>query len=320
MNITSENTFNSLIFFGAMVGLYVLVFGHRKHLVRKSGEKSPFVEDILRLPGHSASLKRLEIFDELTERYNQFLLFSILLVFSSLYVQSLFGILSMLVAIVCVCITLVRAWNLYSEIQDANLKCDGEEYVGQELQCLGGMGVMVYHDIPYPGSNIDHIVVGNDKIFAIETFVVNKNHPSSTTPTHVVSSVDFDGKTLKFPFLETAEPVEAAISHADHLRQRIEGNCGVKFQVMPVVAIPGWHVSISRKGKAEVLVINPKRGNGLKAWLGVRNDSRNRKKVNDYLSSVARSIPPTSKRTDAHADQAFEFWFSPRFKGKVLKD
>lgn len=319
MNLNSETTFNAILFLSALVSLYVLVFGHRKHLARKSGVKSPFVEDFLRLPGHTARLKRLENFDELTERYNQFLLLSILLVFSSLFIHSLLGAFCLVFAIAGVTYTLTKAWHLFTAIELANLICDGEEYTGQELNYLWAQGASVYHDIPTPHGNIDHIVIGKDKVFAIETYALYKGG-NSDSAINTDSVVAFNGATLQFPSLVTDKPIENAIRNANYLKRQILENCDIDFQVMPVVAIPGWHVEITSNKRAEILVINPKRGTGLKAWLGKIRDPGDRKLVLNYLATVARSIPPRSKRTDSGADEEFDFWLSPRFKNKILHD
>lgn len=319
MILESESTFNAALFLSALISLYFLVFGHRKHLARKSGLRSPFIEDFLRLPGHSARLQRLEHFDQLTERYNQFLLLSAALVFSYLFLSSLLGVICFVAAIIGVIFVLIKAWKLYGVIQESNLVCDGEEYTGQELNYLWAEGAIVFHDIPYSGGNIDHIVIGNDKVFTVETLTLHKDF-SAPPFAKSNSAVEFNGNTLQFPFFETSGPLEKATRHAEYLKHQILVNCDVDFQVMPVVAIPGWHVKISSSGRAEKLVINPKRGAGLKSWLGTIKKPEERQLVLSYLSSVARSIPPTSKRTDSTAGQDYEFWLSPRFRGKILND
>lgn len=319
MILESEPTFNAVLFLSALISLYFLVFGHRKHVARKSGLRSPFIEDFLRLPGHSARLQRLEHFDQLTERYNQFLLLSAVLIFSYLFLSSLLGVICFVAAIAGVIFVLVKAWKLYGVIQESNLVCDGEEYTGQELNYLWAEGAVVFHDIPYSGGNIDHIVIGNDKVFAVETLTLHKDF--SIHPAHQSNSVvRYTGDTLQFPLFETDEPLCRATRHARYLEHQILQNCEVEFHVMPVVAIPGWHVNISSSGRAEKLVINPKRGAGLKSWLGTIKKPEERNLVLSYLSSVARSIPPTSKRTDSTAGQDYEFWLSPRFRGKILND
>lgn len=319
LNLNIETSFTALLFIGALISLYVLISGHRKHIERLRGSRSPFVEDFLRLPGHTTRLLCLEKFDELTERYNQFLLFSFLLVLSTLLLHSVIGIVCFVLAITGVVATSVKTWKLYAVIQDVILVCDGEEYTGQELNYLWSEGAAVYHDIPYADGRIDHIVIGRDKVFVVETYVVTKTLETSGSQ-GLNSVVEFDGENLVFPSFQTTAPIEMAINHARYLQQQIRDNVGIDYQVMPVVTIPGWHVKITTKQKAETLVINPKRGAGLKAWLGKLKEPGKRKPVVDYLSTVARSIPPRSRRTDSYAGKEYDFWLSPRFRERIFGD
>lgn len=161
---------------------------------------------------------------------------------------------------------LVRVWRLFGILRITNLGREGEEYVGQELTLLMCRGAHVFHDIPYKFGNIDHIVVGNDKVFAIETKAVRKLQ-SQSNKTGRDSTVVFDGHQLIFPHMKTDDPIKQAQRHAKHIREVLKNNCGLSMEVVPVVALPGWFVRIESAGK-EVLVINPKRGKALDKWLG----------------------------------------------------
>lgn len=290
------------------------MIGLRYQVIKKRGVVSPFVEDILRLPGHSERRRRLELFDSLSEKYDLFLLSGVLLLISFFFMSSSVGLFGVLFAIVGISLALYQAVGLHTRIQQANLKCDGEEYTGQELNFLHISGAYVFHDIPTPIGNIDHVVVANDKVLVVENVVVGKSQNSDS------SIVEFDGELLRFPGFETSEPIEIAIERAEFISSRIAEYCELDFQVMPVVSIPGWHVEITKKRKAKILAINPKRGIGLKAWLGPAKKSKSRDAVLNYLLSVARSIPPRSKRTDSNADEKYEFWMSPRYKDRILED
>ena len=309
-----DKTIQSLLFVGGLIGLYVLVVGLRYQVTKKRGVVSPFVESFLRLPGHSERRLRLELFDKLSEKYDLFLLSGVLLLFSFFFIDTLFGLFGILFAVVGIVLALYQALNLHTRLQVANLKCDGEEYTGQELNYLHMSGAYVFHDIPTPNGNIDHVVIANDKVFVVENAVVGKSQSSD------VSTVKFDGETLQFPDFEIAEPIDIAMERADFIANRITEYCNLDFQVMPVVSIPGWHIEITKKRKAKILAINPKRGIGLKAWLGPRTKSESREAVLNYLESVARSIPPRSKRSDSKAEEKYEFWMSPRYKEKILED
>ena len=318
LQITSENTFQALTFLIAIVGIYILAVGLRYQFVRRRGIRSPFVEEFLRLPGHSERFQRLELFDELSDKYNLFLLSSVMLVFSGLFFESLLSLIIIVVSILGVTYSLRKSYIIHRAIQKANLKCDGEEYTGLELNQLLAQGADVFHDIPFEQGNIDHIVVGFDKVFVVETLAVEKslNMPGDSK---AVATVVFDEDKLIFPHLDSRLAIDRVKVRCEFLKARIKENCDLDFPVMPVIALPGWFVDIKKKQKAEILIINPKRGTGLKAWLGKSKNQPDRAQVLDYLSSVARSIPPTSRRTDSSADDQYEFWLSPRYRDRVLK-
>ena len=67
--------------------------------------------------------------------------------------------------------TLINKYQLFC---NAQLGAEGEEYTGQELNQLMKHGVDVFHDVPYAYGNIDHIVVGWDFVFVVETKAVRK--------------------------------------------------------------------------------------------------------------------------------------------------
>ena len=59
----------------------------------------------------------------------------------------------------------------------------GEEYTGQELNFLMRDGAYVFHDIPYKYGNIDHVVVCQSRILAVETKAYSK--PQNLSLIHI---------------------------------------------------------------------------------------------------------------------------------------
>lgn len=178
-------------------------------------------------------------------------------------------------------------------------------------------GAFVFHDIPYECGNIDHIVVGKNKIFAVETKAVRK--PSNTESNSKEFKVKFDGSSLIFPHYITKKPIAQALKHANFLKDVIENKCGINFPVVAVVALPGWYIQNEFKSK-DLLIINPKRGKALKNWIGELEDKNARDKVAVYLASVARSVEHRSDRSDPNASKKYDFWLNPRPKETTLGD
>ena len=107
----------------------------------------------------------------------------------------------------------------------------------------------------------------------------------------------------------TADPINQAKIHAKYVRDVLKKKCGFEFTVVPVVALPGWCIELKTANK-DILVINPKRGKALDAWLGPKECKVARNKVVVHLESVARSVSVRSKLTDPDASTKYDFWFN----------
>jgi hypothetical protein len=83
-----------------------------------------------------------------------------------------------------------------AEMDKLRLGLDGEIAVGQELQQLMLDGALVFHDLPAECFNIDHVVVAQQGVFAIETKGYSKpNREGGAEDATVV----YDGKSLTLP-------------------------------------------------------------------------------------------------------------------------
>ena len=211
---------------------------------------------------------------------------------------------------------LIKVFKLFERIQDNRLGCEGEEYVGQELNLLMLEGAYVFHDIPYQYGNIDHIVIGNNTAFVIETKTVRKPKKPGSEKSRMAEVV-FDGLSLAFPHFRVSEPLDQVRRHAKHLEAAIRKKCGFSFPVKPVIALPGWYVKTT--ADSDILVINPKRGRVLRKWVGETDNKEKRNRVVNYVASVAYSIQPRSKRFDPDYDE-YDIWTNPKFEEKILGD
>jgi len=59
--------------------------------------------------------------------------------------------------------------SLARERADYRLGFDGERFVGEELSRLIAFGYEIYHDVPFDGFNIDHVLVEPSGVYASET-------------------------------------------------------------------------------------------------------------------------------------------------------
>ncbi len=284
---------------------------------RSKKRYSPFTEESLRLPGHSLRTRYNDEADEIVSFYIATIFSAIGLAWAAIKLSGMLRVAVISATLFCMIFVLIRTWKLLEKLRRMRLGKEGEEYVGQELNLLMCRGAHVFHDIPYAYGNIDHLVVGFDKVFVVETKAISKPKTEGKENSRD-SVVVFDGEKLLFPHKTTADPIIQAKIHAKYVREVLKKKCGLDFTVVPVVAIPGWFVE-SKNTTTDILVINPKRGKALDAWLGPKEGKATRNQVAVYLESVARSVSLRSKLTDPDASTKYDFWFNPRYVEPELR-
>lgn len=128
----------------------------------------------------------------------------------------------------------------------------GERATAQALVPLMAKGCLVYNDIPADGFNLDHVVIGPDRVYAIET----KSRRKPAKHGKDSAQARFDGHTLQFPDWSETRPLEQARAEARWLADRLYRKIGEHINVEPVLALPGWYVTQSAPSPG-VHVINP---------------------------------------------------------------
>jgi hypothetical protein len=130
---------------------------------------------------------------------------------------------------------------------------DGKVTVVQQLNQLLRDGYHVYHDFPADQFNIDHIVVGNKGVFAIETKAGSKpncdGHGEETI-------VEYNGRLLHFPKWTDTGTVLQAKRQAAWLSKWISSAIGEPVAARGMVVLPGWYVK--RTSADGLPVVNPK--------------------------------------------------------------
>jgi len=128
----------------------------------------------------------------------------------------------------------------------------GEQAVGQYLEeSLRPHGYQVLHDIPGQGFNLDHVVVGPNGVFCIETKTRTK--PRRGSPT-----IKFDGQTVTVGgCIPERDPVIQVKAGSSWLQELLKSSTGKTFSIRPVILFPGWFVDRMPQG-ADVWVLNEK--------------------------------------------------------------
>jgi len=237
--------------------LVVIVVLFRRQKAYGAEARAPFTEQLLRPPGESLRLRM----EELDERFMEHA--TALLFIPSLCIALGFG--SKFSAQPWLGGILAAGSGLYVTLQARKvlklqrtrwahrLGFEGERYVGETLNHLMADGYMVFHDIPFPNYNIDHVIVGPDGIYAVETKARRKPRNS---PSNSKARVEVDGDRLIFPHTTDTAAIPQAARNAQSLADWLTRATGEPTSVEPLVVLVGWYVV--RKPCARVRVLNEK--------------------------------------------------------------
>jgi hypothetical protein len=142
--------------------------------------------------------------------------------------------------------------KLLSRRKSIRLDYEGELAVGQELNQLMREGYRVYHDFPADTFNIDHIVVGSNGVFAVETKTRTKG---SARKSKEEETVTYDGRMLIYSNATDFETIEQAEQQASWLSNWLAASTGESIAVRAIVTLPGWVVK--RTSADGIPVVNP---------------------------------------------------------------
>ncbi len=244
-------------------GILFTMLGVLKVLNRRIRLKSlrpSFKQSLLRIPGGSL----LRALDNLNAQIHLYLVCVIILplilyaaIISYAYFRAEQSPLSAIwVSAIIGCLVLAflifKLAKLASRRKRIRLGYEGELAVGQELNHLMGQGYLVYHDFPADTFNIDHIIVGEKGVFAVETCTRLKGSAGTGGQE---ATVTYDGRMLVYADKSDYETIEQAEQQADWLSQWLGTATGEPIAVRAVVALPGWVVK--RTSADGIPVVNP---------------------------------------------------------------
>jgi len=154
------------------------------------------------------------------------------------------------------CVALILTlwtWSAVIRWGRFNVRFQTEQGVGRKLNLLMLDGCRVFHDLADPAvGNIDHIIVAPHAVFSVETLAPESGIRESAEGG---KTVVFNGRELRFPGHTTSKPVKQAARSAGWLRKYLATMTGVEVPVHALLAVPGWTVQRTEKGR--VTVLNP---------------------------------------------------------------
>lgn len=218
-------------------------------------KKSPFDPIYKRRPAQALE----EAFDDKSLAFS--FIFTLMLIYAIIAVLAAIGVFKdPYFAPLSACASLVVLLVLfrkYKHLKNIGFGLKGERHTAFWLDELREDGFKVIHDFQLEKGNIDHIVIGPQGVFTIETktrtFPENK---SGGFEKKIV--VDKEKFTFANGSFETA-PLIQAKAQANELAQILRESTGQSIPVTPIVAIPGSFVTYAvPQKKCPVRVYNPK--------------------------------------------------------------
>lgn len=223
--------------------------------MKKAETKSPIIDKPLRYPAQSLDEKLDKLINDDVSGYIIGSAFFIVLAFASWIVYYFKTLPSPLILTLAAFIA--TGWSIYKiiklkkEVKSYRQGRDGEREVGMNLELLREQGLKVYHDILGNNFNLDHVLVGEQGIFVIETKTYSK-------PIGGTCKIIYDGEKLYYNrTYHSSKPIVQAKAGAQWLKNHLKDSTGKNFNVHPIVVFPGWFAE-SKVPSKDIWILNPK--------------------------------------------------------------
>lgn len=197
--------------------------------------------------------------------YIMFIFFSCMLPFAiagfSFYADAQIASLSTTIFIsICIFIYFgIKFLKEFLKLNQLKVGLEAEWAVGNKLNELQQLGYKVFHDVQADDFNIDHLVVGSNGVFAIETKGRRKplvKSKGQNKPRNKQFNVVVKGTLLEFPTWKDTKSVEQAIRQGKWVSNWLTKSTGQEIQAAAVLIIPGWYIERKEKPIIPVLPHN----------------------------------------------------------------
>ncbi len=255
---------------------------------KRRGERPPLSEKLLRPAGYSLQCKIEDLDGSFMICFMGTFLFSLgaIGVFQFTPTDAAGRFICFIILGIGVVGCTIAAWRKFYQIRNCRRGLAGEQAVAEQLQPLFAFGYQIFHDIPGDGKwNIDHVAVGPAGVFAIETKYRTKKPGKTSERDH---EAIFDGKRIQFPSGYDANAPEQAMRNARWLANMLSKSTGERVNVQPIVALPGWWVTL--KASSDVKVLSGKQVSGFISKEPARLSDESIKRITYQLDQLCRTV------------------------------
>lgn len=163
---------------------------------------------------------------------------------------------------------------------------NGERVVAQNLERFRAAGFFIFHDVPSGDANVDHVLIGPQGIYSIETKTLSKPLRGDCKVQVTPEAVYANGHKLD------RNPVIQAKAQAGWLRAFFARH-EFKAPVWPVVALPGWFVETYNSREIGAWVVEIK---ALKGHIEKQRERLTRDEVKALATALASYIDSRTHR------------------------
>lgn len=223
-------------------------------------KRLPFTQKILRPPGESLRLRLIKLDEKLNDCFVQLFLsaYSPLVMAGLVAIQGVRPTAAVWIALVMIAViasiwSAFRLWQLIKLRRRIRLGFEGERHVGEALNQLMLVGYRVFHDFlitdkPRSIRNIDHIAIGPNGVFAVETKTPRKVKAEDGATVTVLDN------GLQYPWGVDRRDLEQAQEEAKWLSEWLSKMSPQPVSVRSILVLPGWF--IDRRARSSVTVLS----------------------------------------------------------------
>jgi hypothetical protein len=209
-----------------------------------------------------------------------------------LYLQLAFLLLVSGYAAVCLAKT-IRARHQVKFLRDANVA------VGHQLQQMSAEGTRVFHDIGTTAGVVDHVVVGQKGIYAINVIARRSGKRAD---------VRLHDNLVEFSNCKTGITIVDISAKTTRLQKELRELLGHKIRVRSVIALPGW--DIGEQSNEDLLLVNERSIAMLSGW----------KDNNDFLMNEdVAALQQELMTRCARSTKKIRPYLSDKFSGNAIR-